>query len=134
MNSPEEKKPDSDSKSAATPKSTGKGKGKGRGKKAQAKAEEDALPTFGDAKPEGPAEDLSSVPPGPESDSPLKAGKTKGSDEAGATAELASMPEPFTPSINKTLSKLKKGPKPALPSGLTVATLKSRLDPKKKIK
>lgn len=125
-------------KETATPKSTtaskSKGKGKGKkGKKGTAVAE-DTLPLFGgNAIPEGENADISTAPPAsalvPEQD---------GADEtASAVPEIPSMPPPFTPSINKTLSAitLKPGSEPpALPAGLTVATLKSRLDPKKKIK
>jgi DNA-3-methyladenine glycosylase II len=126
VKSPEEKKAEA----------TSKDKRKGKAKNGKAKADEDALPVFGEASGiqlEGTA-DVSSVPPGPVSVSPLKArGDTE--EEGGAQAELASMPVPFTPSINRTLNAVKKGSiPPPLPDGLTVAILKSRLDPKKKVK
>jgi DNA-3-methyladenine glycosylase II len=88
---------------------TPKTKAKGRGKKPNAKAEEDALPV------------LSSVPPGPAS----------GSMADGALAEIASMPTSSAPSTNKIFQKGSKLPTP-LPDGMTVATLRSRLDPSKR--
>jgi DNA-3-methyladenine glycosylase II len=48
---------------------------------------------------------------------------------------LPSMPPPLTPSVNQVLSRAPDAPPPPpLPTGLTVASLKSRLDGKKKIK
>lgn len=48
---------------------------------------------------------------------------------------LPSIPSPLTPSITQVLSRaLDAAPPPPLPAGLTVASLKSRLDGKKKIK
>lgn len=121
----------------ATPKAT-KTKGKGKGKKAATQVEEDVLPVFHtdeDAIPEGSNinADVSSVPPGP---TPV----TTTSDTEGNLAEMSEipfLPTPLTPSINKTLKGISTRHDeklPALPAGLTVATLKSRLDPKKKIK
>jgi DNA-3-methyladenine glycosylase II len=85
--------------------------------------DKDALPSFGSQnnsrQPEGPATsaDVSSVPPAVD-------------DEL----QLLAMPTPFTPSINRTLNKVgkkkTKTPLP-LPDGLTVVTMKSRLDGKK---
>jgi DNA-3-methyladenine glycosylase II len=118
-------------------KATPKGKGKGKGKKGNTKANEDALPVFGEASgtpAEITAYDASSVPPGPVSVSPLKDSRNAG-EEVGIQAELASLPTPFTPSINRTLNAAKgSNGLPPLPDGLTVAILRSRLDPKKKIK
>jgi DNA-3-methyladenine glycosylase II len=102
-----------------------------KAKKGKAKADEDALPVFGETtgQPDDAVDDVSSVPPGPVSASPLN-----GSGNTEET-ELASMPAPFTPSINKTLNTVKKGfNPPPLPDGLNAAILKSRLDPKKKVK
>jgi DNA-3-methyladenine glycosylase II len=120
----------------AEAKATPEGKGKGKGKKGKTKANEDALPVFGEASgtpPEITADDVSSVPPGPVSVSPLKDSRNA-AEEVGSQAELASMPTPFTPSINRTLNGIKGSNPPPLPDGLTVNILKSRLDPKKKIK
>jgi DNA-3-methyladenine glycosylase II len=129
VKSPEEKKAEAE----ATPKS----KGKGKGKKGKPKVDEDALPLFGEglgAQPADTVDDISTVPPGPVSASPLK-GSGNTEEETGGQGELASMPIPFTPSINKTLNSVKKGSTPSpLPDGLTVSILKSRLDPKKKVK
>lgn len=61
--------------------------------------------------------DVSSVPPGPISATP-------------SSSELPSMPTLFTPSINRTLNMPESNPV-ALPEGLTVTVLKSRLDGKK---
>lgn len=72
--------------------------------------------------------DESSIPPAPTD-------MTKDEDE-----EPDALPMPFTPSINKTLSMIvtKSGepvqPPEPLPVGMTVAMLKGRLDPKKKVK
>jgi hypothetical protein len=101
----------------------------------------DVLPVFGQGEhgqdsehPDSdmlPAPDISSVPPAAGSSTPLRQGKE---------CEPPSMPTPFTPSINKTLSAVglygnSQTPKPApLPEGLSVGVLKSRLDGKKKIK
>jgi DNA-3-methyladenine glycosylase II len=120
----------------AEAKATPEGTGKGKGKKGKTKANEDALPVFGEASgtaPEITADDVSSVPPGPASASPPKDGRNQ-TEEVSAQAELASMPTPFTPSINRTLNAVKGSNPPPLPDGLTVNILKSRLDPKKKIK
>lgn len=122
VDSPAEKNGDTE----ATPKTKRREKGK------KAKAGEDALPVFDPAsisQPEAGAEDLSSVPPGPSSGSMVENGQDDGGDSA--PAEIASMPVPFTPSINKTLQKESKRP-PPLPDGITITTLKSRLDPKKR--
>ncbi|KAK0212694.1 DNA glycosylase [Desarmillaria ectypa] len=69
--------------------------------------------------------DVSSAPPGGLPSTPKK-------NDMGAPA----LPPAFTPSINRTLHKVQDTsfvPEP-LPEGLTVATLKARLDGKKKIK
>jgi len=47
---------------------------------------------------------------------------------------LPSMPPPLTPSVTQVLSRAPDVPRPPLPVGLTVASLRSRLDGKKKIK
>jgi DNA-3-methyladenine glycosylase II len=48
---------------------------------------------------------------------------------------LPSMPPPLTPSVTQVLSRAPEAPPPPpLPAGLTVASLRSRLDGKKKIK
>ena len=47
---------------------------------------------------------------------------------------LPSMPPPLTPSVTQVLSRAPDVPPPPLPAGLTVASLRSRLDGKKKIK
>lgn len=142
--SPEKLKAPEDKKDGkATPKSAkAKGKGKGKGKKAAAPDDEDALPVFHDGEdvvPEGlnANMDVSSVPPGP---APAAWPSSEGSDAKGKMAQVPDipfLPAPFTPSINKTLSAISGKPGksvPALPAGLTVATLRSRLDPKKKVK
>ena len=119
-------------KPEVNPASTIRGKPKGKGRKAKSIQDEDTLPTFGDAAPEGSAKDVSSVPPGPASDSPVKVSTVNGQE---MTAEPTMMPPLFTPSINRTLNKVREGSKPTpLPAGMTVATLKNRMDPKKKIK
>lgn len=90
---------------------------KGRGKKANVKAKEDALPV------------LSSVPPGPASGSIVEDIQDSGAD--GVLAEIASMPTPSAPSTNKISRKGSELPAP-LPDGMTVATLRNRLDPNKR--
>jgi len=124
---PDEVKSPEDEKAgtALTPKT----KAKGRGRKAKANVEEDSLPIFGEASPEGVAEDVSSVPPGPASASLIQDGN--GGAENYAPVDIAAMPT-FTPSINKTLNQQVSKPPPPLPAGLTVTNLKSRLDPKKR--
>ena len=47
---------------------------------------------------------------------------------------LPSMPPPLTPSVTQVLSRAPDVPPPPLPAGLTVASLRSRSDGKKKIK
>jgi DNA-3-methyladenine glycosylase II len=47
---------------------------------------------------------------------------------------LPSMPPPLTPSVTQALSRTPDVPPPPLPAGLTVASLRSRLDGKKKTK
>ena len=125
--SPEKlKRPEEKPEAISTPTS------KGKGRRAKATQEEGVLPTFGDAAPEGSTKDVLSVALSPASitvdtadDQQMMAGSTG----------LAMMPPPFTPSINKTLNNVQEGFKPTpLPAGMTVATLKSRMDPKKKIK
>ncbi|TFK44684.1 DNA glycosylase [Crucibulum laeve] len=91
--------------------------------------EDDALPVPGVSKDADAgieqSPDISSIPPATN----LKNGDSEG---------LASLPPAFTPSIKKTLNKPATSngsvAPPALPKGLTIAELKSRLDGKKKIK
>jgi len=55
-------------------------------------------------------------------------------EDIGGTAGMPSFPEPFTPSIKRTLTKGWEGGSnlpPKLPEGLSVAVLKSRLEGKK---
>jgi DNA-3-methyladenine glycosylase II len=55
-------------------------------------------------------------------------------DTSGALG-LPSMPPPLTPSVTRVLAPAPDAPPPPpLPAGLTIASLKSRLDGKKKIK
>jgi DNA-3-methyladenine glycosylase II len=98
-------------------------KRKPKGKKGKAAADEHALPVFGETlgtRFENTTESVLTVPPNIVPTSPR--------------TELGSMPTPFTPSINKTLNSVKGSNVPPLPDGLSVAILKSRLDPKKKVK
>ncbi|TFK89109.1 DNA glycosylase [Polyporus arcularius HHB13444] len=90
--------------------------------------------------------DASSVPPVPDTllpSTPKKKGKGQASDGTAAAAETSmGLPEPFTPSINRTLNMLGKPGEgsgtevkvPPLPEGLTVAQMKTRLNGKNKIK
>ncbi|RPD59779.1 DNA glycosylase [Lentinus tigrinus ALCF2SS1-6] len=91
--------------------------------------------------------DASSVPPAPDTllpSTPKKKGKGQAADGATAGRAETSMglPEPFTPSINRTLNMLGKPDDmggaevkvPPLPEGLTVAQMKTRLNGKNKIK
>ncbi|KII92390.1 hypothetical protein PLICRDRAFT_37164 [Plicaturopsis crispa FD-325 SS-3] len=94
--------------------------------------DEDALPVFGkegrSATSKAVAPDASSIAPAPSSavTSPLLNGDV--------SSEFAGMPTPFTPSINQVLNMRARNKAPPLPTGLTPAILKSRLDGKKKIK
>ncbi|KAJ7647339.1 DNA glycosylase [Roridomyces roridus] len=83
---------------------------KKKGKKSKAKEDEDTLPVFGQA------EESPQTPPAAE--------------DASAVVPL---PPTFTPSIKRTLEKTPPA-LPALPQGLSVSELKSRLDGKKKVK
>jgi DNA-3-methyladenine glycosylase II len=47
---------------------------------------------------------------------------------------LPSVSQPLTPSVTQILARAPDAPPPPLPAGLTVASLRSRLDGKKKIK
>lgn len=91
--------------------------------------------------------DASSVPPAPDTllpSTPKKKGKGQAVDgTAGAQPDTSmGLPEPFTPSINRTLNMLGKPDEvggaevkvPPLPEGLTVAQMKTRLSGKNKIK
>ncbi|KAL0955964.1 hypothetical protein HGRIS_002146 [Hohenbuehelia grisea] len=71
--------------------------------------------------------DVFSVPPGNPPQTPRKNGRSD---------DLPAMPPLFTPSINRTLTRMPSSPSAVtpLPSGLTVSELKSRLLGKKKIK
>ncbi|KAL0581884.1 hypothetical protein V5O48_000113 [Marasmius crinis-equi] len=86
-----------------------------------------------------PPADLSSLPPAPPETPKRKNKKAKISDDAEVGD--GTIPPPFTPSIKRTLGKpaVRVGDSspffpPALPEGLSVADLKTRLDGKKKIK
>jgi DNA-3-methyladenine glycosylase II len=92
--------------------------------------------------PTPPPEDATSVLPAvstTKSDvlgSPLRRGK-KNSAAAltpGALGLPLMPPPPLTPSVTQVLSRAPDAPPPPLPAGLTVASLRSRLDGKKKIK
>lgn len=85
--------------------------------------DKDALPSFGgqdssqQREDRAASPDISSVPPAVD-------------DELQPLA----MPVPFTPSINRTLNKVRKKDAKTpltLPDGMTVATMKNRLDGKK---
>lgn len=91
--------------------------------------------------------DASSVPPVPDTlppSTPKKKGKSQAAGGGAAAEPETSMglPEPFTPSINRTLNMLGKPDEaggsevnvPPLPEGLTVAQMKTRLNGKNKIK
>jgi DNA-3-methyladenine glycosylase II len=98
-----------------------------------------------DQAPIPPPQDATSVLPATSttkseaSGTPLHRGKDKDSVTAptgtpGAPG-LPSMPPPLTPSVTRILSHVPDAPPPPpLPAGLTVASLRSRLDGKKKIK
>ncbi|KAH9895145.1 DNA glycosylase [Cubamyces lactineus] len=86
--------------------------------------------------------DASSIPPAP--DSALEIGDSSGKGKAKAAGNAVpegpamALPEPFTPSINKTLNMTAPSTvdgadykPPPLPEGLTVAQMKSRLSGKK---
>ncbi|KAI0355656.1 DNA glycosylase [Trametes cingulata] len=86
--------------------------------------------------------DASSIPPAPDSllvPTPTVKGKGKaGDDSAPAVGPAMALPEPFTPSINKTLNMKTTSTgeggeykPPPLPEGVTVALMKSRLSGKK---
>ena len=90
-----------------------------------------------------PPEDATSVLPAASTSksdvlgTPLRRGK-KNSAAAAVTPGalgLPSMPPPLTPSVTQVLLRAPDAPPPPpLPTGLTVASLRSRLDGKKKIK
>jgi len=72
---------------------------------------------------------------------PLRRDKGKGKNPAAALTGspgglgLPSMPPPLTPSVTRVLARAPDAPPPPpLPAGLTIASLRSRLDGKKKIK
>ena len=85
-------------------------------------------------------EDASSVLPAVSSKTdvlgtPLRRGKNPATALATPGAlGLPSMPPPLTPSVTQVLSRGPDVTPPPLPTGLTVASLRSRLDGKKKIK
>lgn len=87
-------------------------------------------------------EDASSVLPAVSSKSrtdalgtPLRRDKNPAAPLATPSAfGLPSMPPPLTPSVTQVLSRAPDVTPPPLPAGLTVASLRSRLDGKKKIK
>lgn len=87
-------------------------------------------------------EDASSVLPAISSASkpgvlgtPLRRGKNSTTALATPNAlGLPSRPPPLTPSVTQVLSRAPDVAPPPLPTGLTVASLRSRLDGKKKIK
>ena len=87
-------------------------------------------------------EDASSVLPAVSSKSrtdvlgtPLRRDKNPATALATPSAfGLPSMPPPLTPSVTQVLSRAADATPPPLPAGLTVASLRSRLDGKKKIK
>ena len=139
-----------------------KGRGKGKGVSAskdvdsdlEAEQEADELPTLNghfdatasrrlEHTPTPPPEDATSVLPAVsttiKSDvlgTPLRRGKKNSAAilTPGALG-LPSMPPPLTPSVTRVLSRAPDAPPPPpLPVGLTVASLRSRLDGKKKIK
>lgn len=98
-----------------------------------------AVPESATQDSQDPAAGLSSIAPGPAPSTPVRgASKKLGTDavEDSDVPDLPILPEPFTPSINKTLNKSQPfgQPRPSLPEGLTVATLKSRLNGKAKVK
>ncbi|KAF7793830.1 hypothetical protein EIP86_004951 [Pleurotus ostreatoroseus] len=90
-------------------------------------------------------EDASVIPPipkAPVTPAPKTNGKRKAKarkddgDEDNSDNDADVLPTPFTPSINKVLNAQSGSPSdlPPLPQGLTVATLKSRLNSKNKVK
>lgn len=98
-----------------------------------------------DQAPNPPPQDTTSVLPSvsaTKSDvlgTPLR--RNKDSNAAGAligtsgALGLPSMPSPLTPSVTRVLAPAPDAPPPPpLPAGLTIASLRSRLDGKKKIK
>ncbi|KAI0675117.1 DNA glycosylase [Trametes maxima] len=92
------------------------------------------------AVPRAATPDASSIPPAPESLLAPPSGQ-KGKEKAEEEPPLEAgsgmaLPDPFTPSINKTLNMKTAGEggeylPPPLPEGLTLATMKSRLSGKK---
>ncbi|KAI0363335.1 DNA glycosylase [Pilatotrama ljubarskyi] len=85
--------------------------------------------------------DASSIPPAPDSllvpTPTLKRNEKAEDDAVPAAAPAMALPEPFTPSINKTLNKKTSArdggeyKPPPLPENVTVALMKSRLSGKK---
>ena len=68
---------------------------------------------------------------------PLRRGKDRSTAAAFTPGALGlpSMPPPLTPSVTRILAPAPDAPPPPpLPAGLTIASLRSRLDTKKKIK
>ncbi|KAG0700712.1 DNA glycosylase [Suillus ampliporus] len=84
----------------------------------------DVLPTSSESQSQTPAQvgpaDQSSVPPAPLLATP----------SVVSTTSIPALPEPFTPSIDKTLEADAMNTEP-LPEGLSVVNLKARLDRKK---
>ena len=95
---------------------------------AMAEASPSTIPASVAAPPRATTPDASSVPPGPVPSTPVRGD--------GVADAIPAPPPAFTPSINRTLNKVLPSEyvAPALPQGLTVQELKSRLDGKKKIK
>ncbi|KAI0305698.1 DNA glycosylase [Multifurca ochricompacta] len=87
-----------------------------------------------------PPSDASSVLPAVSATShdvlgtPLRRDANVVADNTPGALGLPSMPPPLTPSVTRVLSRAPDAPPPPLPAGLTVASLRSRLDGKKKIK
>ena len=111
-------------------------------------ADDETLPVLGQSSSQvNTPEDASSLPPAPAATSapktpvpkaPSKRTTKKASDSLNSSdedeIEESTLPTPFTPSINKTLNMTQGVSVLPLPKSLSVATLKARLDTKKKIK
>lgn len=66
---------------------------------------------------------------------PLRRGKGRNAAASSGALGLPSMPSPLTPSVARVLAPAPDAPPPPpLPAGLTISSLRSRLDGKKKIK
>lgn len=110
--------------------------------------DDETLPVLGQSSSEiNIPEDPSSLPPAPAATSAPKTPVPKApsrrttktaSDSLDSSdedeIEESTLPTPFTPSINKTLNMTQGVSVLPLPKSLSVATLKARLDTKKKIK